>query len=125
MWRPALVLMLAAIVGCTDAPAVKGEWTGQTRGIDRWTFIFDATRDPNDLAGTVELWAGGWARGTFAGTYDHPALTIDLRVTVDGIDPPVEHPSRYHATVNDELDRMEGTMVIEDRTYPLVLRRAQ
>lgn len=124
-----LALFLVAMVGCGDpveTPSLTGEWTGATRdGADQWTFNFESTPDSNDLMGTVLLVAGGTARGTISGTYDHPSLTIDIRVTVDGVDPPVEHPAEYHATVHEELDRMEGTMVIQDRTYSLNLTRTQ
>ena len=128
--RPAvLVLLLAAIAGCGDpveAPELEGEWTGLTRdGADHWTFRFGASGDPHKPAGTLLLSAGGTARGTFSGTYDHPSVTLHLRVTADGVDPPVEHPAEYLATVDDEANTMEGTMVIEDRTYPLNLSRTR
>ena len=71
------------------------------------------------------LVAGGTATGNISGTYDHPSLTIDIRVTVDGVNPPVEHPAEYFGTVNDGMDRMEGTMVIEERTYSLNLSHTQ
>lgn len=128
--RPAvLVLLLAAIAGCSDpveTPPLEGEWAGSTRdGADHWTFRFEAAGNPHSPTGTLELSAGGTARGTFSGTYDHPALTLHIRVTVDGVDPPVEHPAEYHATVSEERNGMEGTMVIEDRTYPLRLSRTR
>jgi len=124
-----LVFLLAAIAGCSDPveiPSLAGEWTGTTRdGSDHWTFNFVDPRNPGDLTGTVVLVAGGTARGSISGTYDHPALTLDLRVTVDGVNPPVEHPAEYFGTVNDGMDQMEGTMVIEERTYSLNLSRTQ
>lgn len=127
--RPvALVLVLAAVAGCSDpveTPSLEGEWTGTSRGADDWSFSFEAAGDPHNPEGTLELSSGGTARGTFSGTYNHPSLTLQLRVTVDGVDPPVEHPAEYLATVNEERDMMEGTMVIEDRTYPLNLKRTQ
>ena len=131
--RPTSILslfFLTALVGCGDpveTPSLAGEWTGTTglRESSHWTFTFEHPRNPGDLTGTVVLSAGGTARGTISGTYDHPALTLDLRVTVDGVDPPVEHPAEYFGTVNDRMDQMEGTMVIEERTYPLNLSRTQ
>ena len=123
-----LACFLAATAGCSDpveTPSLAGEWTGTTRESDHWTFNFDDPQNPGDLTGTVVLVAGGTARGTVSGTYDHPSLTIDIRVTVDGVNPPVEHPAEYFGTVNDGMDRMEGTMVIEERTYSLNLSRTQ
>ena len=52
-------------------------------------------------------------------------VPIDIRVTVDGVNPPVEHPAEYFGTVNDGMDQMDGTMVIEERTYSLNLSRTQ
>ena len=122
-------LLLAATAGCGDpveTPSLAGEWTGTTRdGHDHWTFDFDDPENPGDLTGTVLLSAGGTARGTISGTYDHPSLTLALRVTVDGVDPPVEHPSQYYGTVSDGMNHIEGTIVIEERTFPLNLSRAQ
>lgn len=122
-----LALALAAAAGCSepvDAPSLAGRWTGTTlQGLHYWVFGFEATRDPNELAGIVRLHAG--ASGPFTGTYDHPAVTIAIRMTVDGTEPPVEQPADYHATVNEGMSRMEGTLVFDDRTFHLILNRAQ
>ncbi len=131
--RPASIVLplffLAALAGCGDpveTPSLTGEWTGSTRdGNDEWTFNFDDPPNPGDVVGTVLLVTGGTARGTITGTYDHPSVTLDLRVTVDGVDPPVEHPAEYYGTVDEGMIRISGTMVIDERTYPLNLTRTQ
>lgn len=121
-------VVVTALAACSDPveiPSLAGEWTGRTRGAEHWTFNFDDAPNPGDLAGTVLMVNGGTVRGTVSGSYDHPSVTVDLRVTVDGVDPPVEHPAEYHGTVHEGMNRIEGTLVIEERTFPLRLTRTR
>lgn len=123
------IFFLAALAGCdepVETPSLTGEWTGTTRdGNDAWTFNFDEPPNPGDVTGTVVLGEPQLASGTISGTYDHPAVTLGLRVTVDGVTPPVEHPAEYYGTVDEGRNLIEGTMVIEERTYTLNLSRTR
>ena len=123
--RPApalLALFLAAFAGCSDPVEIHsldGEWTGTTRNAsERWTFNFDDTRN---LTGSF-LVSDRFDRsltGTFSGTYEHPSVTLDMRVDE------TEDTSVYYATVNEELDQMTGSVVIGDLSHTLDLRRTQ
>lgn len=123
-----LALVVAAIAGCSDpveTPTLTGVWTGTTRDrSDRWTFTFESTVSPSDLTGTVELafTTGDSYSGTFSGTYEHPAVTMHVVVALAS---GTEGPADYLATLKDGSHEMEGTLVIEDRTYPLILTRNQ
>lgn len=122
-----LVLLLAAMAGCTEPvgiPNLAGEWTGAFGRAARWTFDFDASRNPNELAGTVLLSPGYDLRGVFSGTYDHPDVTLHLRLIAVG--QPVELTADYYGTVNEEVDDMVGTIVLSEVVaYHLVLVRTR
>ncbi|MDE2795052.1 MAG: hypothetical protein OXL34_09560 [Gemmatimonadota bacterium] len=123
--RPApalLALFLAALAGCGDpveTPGLAGEWTGTTRDANElWTFTFD---DARNLTGSF-LVSDTFDRsvtGTFSGTYDHPSVTLHMRLDTSGT------PSEYYATVNEELDRMTGSVVIGELSHTLNLTRTQ
>lgn len=116
-----LALFLAATAGCSDpveTPSLAGEWTGTTRDAnEQWTFTFDDTRN---LTGNFLVSDGRQSlTGTFSGTYDHPSLTLDMRVDVS------ETPSEYYATVNEQMDQMTGSLVIGSLAHTLNLRRTR
>ena len=124
--RPApalLALFLAALAGCSEPveiPTLAGEWTGTIRDATvRWTFN---VRDTGNLTGTVvvsDIFDRSLA-GTFSGAYDHPAVTLDISVTLDD---DTQGLAEYYGTVNDEMSRMQGTVVVEELTYTLNLTR--
>ncbi|MXW16962.1 MAG: hypothetical protein F4139_12275 [Gemmatimonadetes bacterium] len=127
--RPAtalVALFLAALASCDDpveAPSLAGEWTGTTRdGTDRWTFDFESARNPGDPGGTMMLSfpIGETYLGKFSGTYDHPDVTLDISVTLDEDS---QGLAEYFGTVNVQMTAIEGTLVIEERTYTLNLTR--
>ena len=122
-----LALVVTSLAGCGDpveTPGLAGEWTGTTDEVVIWTFNFEDRGDTGDLMGTVLTSFGGSpgpAGIIVSGTYEHPSVTLDFRLSGNEVYPHME----YYGTVDDGMDLMEGSLVIDEVTYPLNLTRAQ